>query len=452
MNLSQDKKFRIFQQARVGFEIEFFSDLKDRNIASFLREALNRKIVLGRVKTSIGKDKLGYHTKIKIDEDKFKLEKDFSGGPMMYELVTSPLPYFEAKKVLISALAKIKEIGWVNDNASVQINISFDNQDCQIMYINIMKFCLNFYMLEKEIFKDFPMRKGNIYSESITKIMPDISSLTMDPKDLNISTIRIKLPTDSKYFGVNFQHMMKDNYLEFRYLGGRDYLKKSNKVVEYLEKFVLFSYDQAVNREITPKDEEAFDKVITAHFQRMEFFKDLESFQKRFKNIHVMVDLEMDPSYINLRYESIKKFLYDLVINNDLREGFINFDSDVGKFQLKDAEIKRGLDLNEIEFVNCNLEGVFENCNFYNCNVKNALLLDCSIHGYSEISDSKLLDTSSNVESTFNGCFIRNDRERIGGIFDKCIIVGSEDLLLYDSILDEETLFVDREYGIKKKK
>lgn len=452
MNFSQSKKFKIFQETKVGFEIEFFSDLKDRNIAAFLRDSLNRKVVLGRVKTSIGKDKIGYHTKIKIDEDTFKLEKDFSGGPMMFELVTSPLPYFEAKKVLITALTVIKEIGWVNDNSSIQINISFDNPDCQIMYINVMKFCLNFYMLEREIFKDFPLRKNNIYSESITKIMPDISSLTMNPEDLNISTIKVKLPTDSKYFGVNFQHMMRENYLEFRYLGGRDYLKKSNKVIEYLEKFVLFSYDQASNREITQRDEENFDKVVTAHYERMKFFKDLESFKKRFSNIEIMVDLETEDSYVNLRYDLIKTFLYELVMNNGLREGYINFDTTVGKFQLKDAHIKRGIDLREIEFIDCTLEGVFENCSFYSCTINNSLLLECDVFGYSEVTNAKLLDTKSNIISNFKQCFIRNDKERIGGIFEKCIIVGSEELLLKDSTLDDETLFVDREYGTKKKK
>jgi hypothetical protein len=452
MHLSQNKKFEIFQKTKVGFEIEFFSDLKDRNIASFLKDSLNRKVVLGKTKTSIGKDKIGYHTKIKIDEEKFKLEKDFSGGPMMYELVTSPLPYFEAKKVLISALDTIKEIGWVNDNSAIQINISFDDQECQIMYINILKFCLNFYMLEKEIFKDFPVRKNNIYSESITKIMPDISSLTMDPKDLKVSTTKVKLPTNSKYFGVNFQHMMKDNYLEFRYLGGRNYLKKSSKIVDYLEKFVLFSYDQAVNREVTDRDEEMFNRVITAHFERMKFFNDLESFQKRFKNIHLFVDLETDPSYIQLRFESMKPFLYELIINNNLKEGYINLDTDVSKYQIKDATIKKGLNLHNIEFVNCDLEGVYENCDFYNCTIENALMFDCGLHGYSEVKYSKLIDTSSNTVSTFDNCFIRNDKQRIGGIFNKCIIVGSEDLLLYDSVLDNETLFVDREYGSKKKK
>ena len=46
-------------------------------------------------------------------------------------------------------------------------------------------------------------RKKNIYTESITKLLPDFSDLTDDYTFITINNTKINTPT-SKYFGVNF--------------------------------------------------------------------------------------------------------------------------------------------------------------------------------------------------------------------------------------------------------
>lgn len=449
---SKEQQYQIFEKTRVGFEFEFFTDLPEKEIVKIFKNALKKKIVLGSGRTYIKGKNIGYHTQTPVDETTFKLEKDYSGGPMMYELVTGHLPYYEAKKVMLIILKTIHQIGWTNDNSSLHINISFTDPSCQIMFINILKFCLNFYSIEKEIFLDFPSRKNNIYTESITRILPDISSLTFSPTEFRIDNVKVKLPTDSRYFGVNFSKMTKDNFLEYRYIGGRGYVKKQEEIAKYLDKFVLYSYSMSKDNNITPEDTKKFQALMNAYYQRMKHFEDYLTFEKKFNSkIEIFVDLKSDPEFLQIKYPEIKMFLYDLIVNNGFREGYINYDSEVHRFQVKDAEVKKGILLKDIDFIDCKISGNFENCEFVGCEIDNSMifggsLIDC------EITHSKVIDVYSDINTIFDECFIRNDRQQISGEFKKSIIIGTEARLLSGSEWDDSTLFVHNEYGSKKKK
>jgi hypothetical protein len=448
---SQDYKYQVFLKTKVGFEFEFYSDLNERTLASIFKNLLGKKVVLGRSKKSFSKSKLGYHTSVAIDDNTFKLEKDYSGGAMMYELVTSPLGYFESIKILQLTLAKLKEVGWVNDLSGIHINISYTDKEYDLHFINILKFCVNFKDIETQIFKDFPTRKKNIYAESITKLLPDYSMLTLDSEDLNINNTKINLPLNSRYFGVNFQHL-KDKYLEYRYIGGRDYLNKSEKILNYLEVFTLFGYDQMVNQTVTDSDNINFRVIVDKYFEKMKHFKNFETFMKAFPNIHLSVDLKYQPEYIVLKFNEFKEVLYNLIVNNGMKEGYINYDSDASILQVKDATIERGIDLSNIEFVTSTISGVFEKCFFFNCVIKSSMLFGCSLNMGSEVEDSKIMDTRSNTGVVYKQCFVRNDYTRLSGTFEKCVVVGSREELEEGSTYDDQTLFVDRDASLGKKK
>jgi len=451
---SEDYKYQIFAKARVGFEFEFFSDISERNLMSIFRDLLGKKIVLGKGKKSFSKTKseIGYHTNVPIDENTFKIEKDYSGGSMMYELVTSPLSYYESKKILRLTLEKIKEIGWVNDLSGVHINVSFNDKEATVDKINVLKFCVNFEDIEKKLFSDFPIRKKNIYTESITKLLPDFSDLTDDYTFITINNTKINTPT-SKYFGVNFQHI-KDGYLEFRYIGGRDYVKKIDKIIEYYEDFIVFSYDQCVNNQVTESDNINFKRLVDNYYSKMKHFKNYETFANAFPELYFSVDLKYEKEYIQIRFNQLKSKLYNIVVNNNMQEGYINWDSEVAKLQIKDGKIERGIDIDEVEFINCEVSGVYEDCHFYSCIIKSSMLYNCKLFMNSEVEDSKLSNTKSNTSVIFKKCFVRNDISILAGTFEGCVVVGDKELLEEGSTYDENTIFIDKDYivGNKKKK
>ena len=59
---------------------------------------------------------------------------------------------------------------------------------------------------------------------------------------MEVTNINLTDPTqfdpNSKYYGINFEKRIK-NYLEFRYIGGKDWDKKTNKILGLLDLFIV---------------------------------------------------------------------------------------------------------------------------------------------------------------------------------------------------------------------
>ena len=52
-----------------------------------------------------------YHSDFTPDDKNFKIEPDLSGGSNMVEVITGPLPYFQAKFYLVKILKFIQDLG-----------------------------------------------------------------------------------------------------------------------------------------------------------------------------------------------------------------------------------------------------------------------------------------------------------------------------------------------------
>ena len=48
----------------------------------------------------------------------------------------------------------------------------------------------------------------------------------------------------------------------------------------------------------------------------------------------IMVDLKADPQILRSFFLNMREVLYDLIIENGIKEGLVNYDSALGKFQL----------------------------------------------------------------------------------------------------------------------
>ena len=103
---------KILQTSRVGFEVEFYSNLGRKELAKKLGKYLKKKI----------KVVFKAHSKIEISRNLFKIEADFSGGSKMHELVTGVMPYEEARIVLSRILRWVAENGWTDERSSLHIN------------------------------------------------------------------------------------------------------------------------------------------------------------------------------------------------------------------------------------------------------------------------------------------------------------------------------------------
>ena len=160
----------------------------------------------------------------------------------MMEFITGPLPYNEAIPVLIKTLNWISENGWTTDRCAFQFSVSFDKNrrdvKDKIETLDKLKFVLG--LDENRIYTNFGTRAKNVYAKSIKKVLPVNRFAILE----NITTIDPKMyrvPND-KYYGVNFTKL-PDGYLEFRYLGDKDYEKKVRDIREVIDYIVLYLYD-----------------------------------------------------------------------------------------------------------------------------------------------------------------------------------------------------------------
>ena len=108
-------EYDILKKAIIGFEFEFYTDKSYYKLLELLNRELNPIKVWGKRK---------YHSDMKPDEHNFKIEPDLSLGNMGVELITGPLPYNNARLILLKILKILQKFAKTDDKCSIHINIS----------------------------------------------------------------------------------------------------------------------------------------------------------------------------------------------------------------------------------------------------------------------------------------------------------------------------------------
>ena len=444
------RPYGILNKVKIGFEFEFFTKLKARKLMSEIKKTLNVKVTTGVKERSFSREITGNSSEFVPTDKVFKLEKDYSGGPDMYELITGPIGYFDARKVLILMLKKIQEIGMTNDRCGLHINISFDDGDLLAMHVNILKFCIDFLDIEKNIYKDFPSRKNNIYANSITRLVPDFNYMQLDLNNLSIEKMKFLLPLESRYFGVNFKKL-KNNYIEFRYIGGSGYEKKIDKILNYTDDFIYLMYENLTNTNINANRADKFTKHIKKKISKIGAFKNFDLFKEAFLDIDLSVDLKNNHGLLKMRFNEIRQLLYELIIINGMTSGSINYDSDISKIQVRDAKLKNLKVLWDIELFDCEISGFLESCRIYNCIISNSILGACDITGATDIKNTKVYNCDIGSAVNLDNCYIQAKNKKIKGVMTRCIISGPHELLSGNAEVDKHTQFAGEDMFDKSK-
>jgi hypothetical protein len=396
-------------KAKVGFEFEFY--MKDLSFYKTL-EILNKELNPVRVHGF-----RQYHSDFTPDDKNFKIEPDLSGGSNMVELVTGPLEYNDSKFYLIKILKFIQNYGYTNDKCSIHFNVSFFGEK-DLNDLNVLKLILN--TDEDEIYRFYPSRKGNIYAQSIKNIIP---FREYDFFNISIDSIKnsLLLPND-KYYGVNFLHInneKKTQRLEYRYLGGVDYEKNIGNIVYFLDRFIIDVYN-SIDVGFNESDGKKLELYLEDNISKFKTFSKYDNFIVEFPTIQIQIDQNHMYELVSSYFARIYEKLWDLVRGTDsLKDCIINFVTSTQKMEIIDADIKSNLPLRGFEFVNCKiLDGIFESCNFYGCEINNSQVSKSKIEA-SDINKSKVL--SCRVEnSTLKDCYFMNgvlNGDMNGGVF-----------------------------------
>ena len=402
-----NEQLNAIYSSKIGLEFEFFANEGLEEVKHNLSNALNKQI---RIEEKA-------HSEFTPNENTFKLEPDNSGGTGMIELVTGPLPFVEAKLIIAKTLKWIRENGSTNERCSIHINVAFDGKKLGTP-INIGKFVLNFN--EEKIYEAFPNRKDSVYAKSIKFIVP-LSGMTQPSPEKRLW--KNYMFVTEKYYGVNFSKLPK-NYIEFRYLGGKDYENKYNTIMDLTEHFVLSLYDSLMNPSYSEQDLKTLDSLLEKHRGVVESYRTYQAFKKKFPKIKLMVDLNTYDQIIEMYYPNMREKIFDLLTKAGMKEGLVNYDSDTGKMQIKNTELMRCFELAGFDIVDSKIQGNIIKCDIFNCELLNTSMTECNLFGASDGTDCKLEDSYVSRNVILKDSYVYGMRgvfsgEMEGGIFRK---------------------------------
>jgi len=409
LNKNSDRN-SILNCALVGVEFEFYSNIGLEETQKSLSDLLGRPI---RLETKA-------HSEFQPSADEFKMEPDMSGGAGLIELVTGPIPYRNGRIMIANMLKWIRENGYTNDRASIHINLSFDKKYLEdpdmVSKMNVLKFILDFN--EQQIYKFFPNREKSVYAKSIKWVMPRDEAYFFDGS--NISSMSYKF-ADTKYYGINFSKKEK-NYLEFRYLGGADYEKKQDYIFYLSEMFLMQMWNSCNNPLFTEENKIELRRILNKNLPIIESLKDWKKIKEHWPEITLMVDLQEHPQIIQLQWAKIKKKVMDLIVNGGMTAGVINYDSDIGRVQIKDGKFGLCYLLQDYDFIDCELGGNIETSNFYGGKIKGANLIRCDFYRSANVIESKIESSFVHGSCEVTNCYVFGrdgvfKGKMIGGIF-----------------------------------
>ena len=384
---------KILNNTRVGVEFEFYSNKSIKQTAKELGSILIKKI---RVE-----DKA--HSDFVPSDTEFKIEPDMSGGEKLMELVTGALSYSAARLTIIRVSQWISENGYTNDRSSIHLNISFNDNEAgkhRIEKMNVLKFILEFD--ESHIFDIFPKRENSTYAKSIKYVIPNNETFTYNGE--NIDSNNFIYPT-SKYYGINFEKRIK-NYLEFRYIGGKDWDKKTNKILELLDKFAVQLWESTANSNFTELNRLELNRILSDNSKIINSRSNWKNIEKNWKNIQFTVDFHKDPTIIDLYWDKLKKNVIRLLTHGSLSKGHINYDSDTGRIQIKDGELSYCVAIEGYDFVDCDIRGELVGCDIFGGTITSSDVIDCNFYNNAKIVSSKLKSCYINRTVTIEDGYI----------------------------------------------
>ena len=405
-----NEQLNAIYSSNIGFEFEFFANEDIQKAKDSIANTLNKKI---RIEEKA-------HSDFAPSGDVFKMEPDNSGGTGMIELVTGSLPFVESKLILAKMLKWIRENGSTNDRCSIHVNISFDGKKlgpvANMTKLDIGKFVLNFN--EDKVYEAFPNRKDSVYAKSIKFIIP-LSGMTQPSPERALW--KNYMFVNEKYYGINFTKIPK-GYIEFRYLGGADYEKKYSTILSMMEHFITSLFETLDNPAYSPDDIKKLNLVLEKHRGVVQSYKTYEKFKEIFPNIKLMVDLQSAKQIVEMYYPKIREKVFELLTKADMDSGLINYDSDTGRIQIKDADLKRCFEIIGVDIVECKVKGNIKGCDIFDSEIHDASLFESNVFGGSTVTGCKVEDSYVSRNVIVDNCYVFGHRgvfsgEMEGGIF-----------------------------------
>jgi hypothetical protein len=378
----------IYDNSALSFSFEFFTPLNKREAAAKISRALGKKV----------KWFTDLNESFEPTYESFKLAPTYSNGYKESTLSTGFMPYQEAIHMFLKIANVVESIGKTTTRCSVKTNIRLNERALSLPVgidkLNRLKYLLG--LNESRLFELWPPVKGErtiLYQNQFNFIQPKNLYNTIITENFieRMNPVEFSFP-ESDFFATDFSEMGRGQ-IGIRYIGGKDYTKKKkesiesiNLVIEHLAHVLSQNYQYSI------EERRKISGIATGFNNSIEATKSYLGFKNKFPNIIFYVDLKQMDYLIEAHYPLIREKIFKLIVSGGVNECIINYDTNRKAIQIKDAEIKRSILIEDVEFYQCKVEADSKNCLFENCEIINSKLDECKIFSNNIISSSKLID------------------------------------------------------------
>lgn len=419
----------------VGLTWEFYSTKESNFIISELANRTSKNIVLT--------NETNYHPTY----SNAILLKEYEAKKSRYKFEIAPQNYHSIIPLIDSVSQWLSESVETTHDTRLHISLSFNHRHLEtlssISGMNPTKLVLKFD--ESFIYKRFPEQKHSPYALSIKSLAPITTYLNEREIAKNIDYL-ITLPS-AEYYGIDFSNYTR-GILECNYVGGKDYPKKLKEIKEILEYFIIKSY-QSLNEEYYTAFEVDEIKRLTENFSKIQMaYLDPEVFLREFKDLKVYVDLKTSEQMLKSYWTILRKPLFEMMLNGNLRQGQFNYDTETGRYQLRKGYIGGTL-LKNFDFIKCEITGVLENCSLMDCNMVNSRAYDSKFIQGNKIINSYLERASINNQNEVINSYVVNNEEVVNCKIKESVIKFATPGK--NMILDEQSTMVIRKQMLPEK-
>ena len=395
--LSLQDRSQIFSDLRLAFIIDFNTkegfDKTKSLLSSFLEDQIFQNTAFITSSSPF---------------NRFELEKRFERGGNSYRLSTPMLPFLNSKSLLNKILGWVKENGETNQSSDLYCVIGTKKGSfLDLRKMNFLKLIMLFN--EDKVLKDFP-RQNHVFSRPIKKLL----SLDFDPL-INVSPIK-------KSFAVEFGGPFS-NYLVLKYFGGKDYENKKSKIFEGIDEFVDSLVTSIQDPNLSIDEKERLKKIQNQREHLVQSLRNLSVFKESFPKIKFTIDLSTHDSRIHSFFATIRTRLLDIIRDSGMSEGYINYDSDQSKFQIKEGDLKNSFFLEGVDILESEVGGMIVDCDIFESNLDNCYISKSNLFSETTAKSSYLLDSYVNGSSKLIDCHFTGRNgimigEMEGGVFE----------------------------------
>jgi len=433
-------KKEIYDQTSLSFVFEFFTPLNKREVAAKFARSLGKKI---KWFTEVSPS-------FEPTCETFKVSPTYSNGYKEITLSTGFMPYQEAMHMFLKTMNIIDTIGFTTDRCAVQTSLKMNERDLGLQSglskLNRFKYLLG--INEADLFEMWPSTENErniIYQNHLQFIQPrEIYNTVitegfiekMDPTEFSFP--------ESDFFANDFSHL-GESYLTLRYISGKDYTKKKKESVSTINIVIEHVYETLKNNySYTTEEKSKISKIVNEFRNSIDGTRSYFNFKALYPNIAIYIDLKPDRQLIEANYTILREKIFKLIVGGGISEGIINYDTRRKVLQIKDAEIKKSILVEGIEFYQCKIEADSKNCLFENCAIKNSKLVECTIFSNNVIKSSKIIncDYLGEANEIFSSYLDNAPKKMINAHLSECLVKHGNFTL--NSTIDDKTKILDR--------